>query len=69
MTMKLPVDEMKIGEKYWLDDLEDIYGELVEFDSDIIWFSVKQPQEVYITDDQNGLIGFLNSEKLYKPLN
>ena len=69
MTMKLPVDEMKIGEKYWLDDLEDIYGELVEVDSNIIWFSIKQPQEVYLTDDQNGLVGFLNSEKLYKPLN
>lgn len=69
MTMKLPVDEMKIGEKYWLDDLEDIYGELVEVEPNIIWFSIKQPQEVYLTDDQNGLIPFLNSEKLYKPLN
>jgi hypothetical protein len=67
MTMKLPIDEMKISEKYWLDDSEEIFGELISIEPNSIVFKV-EPQEIYTVSD-DGFVRFQKNEYYYKPLN
>jgi hypothetical protein len=69
MMMKLSIGEMIIGEKYWLDSTECVYGILDSIDEDFVCFKVDpQNNQDYILDSNN-LVWFPNNTYIYKPLN
>jgi hypothetical protein len=68
MMMKLSVDELEVGKKYWLDNVEDVWGYLVDISENTITFWVDpQHQKDYVFLENKAT--FFRNDYLYKPLN